>query len=53
VAGKKKDVVINIGVMKYCNGELKKCRGKTLPITTTPDATADQIKEKGMSKHAS
>lgn len=52
-ASKKKDVIVNIGVMKYCHGELKKCRGKTLPITTTTDASANQIKEKAVAKHTS
>ena len=48
---KKKDAVINVGVMKYSNGELKKCRGKTLPITTVPEASSVEIKEKAVSKH--
>jgi hypothetical protein len=48
---KQKDVVINVGVMKYSKGELKRCRGKTLPIITAPEASSEEIKEKAVSKH--
>ena len=51
---KDKDAVINVGFMKYCklNRSLKKCRGKTLPIITTPQSAAGEIKDKAVRKHA-
>lgn len=49
---KPKDVTVNIGFMKYENGSLKKCRGKTLPIFVPVTATANLIKEKAVRKHA-
>lgn len=44
------EVEIKVGVMRY-DGILKKCRGKLLPVTTKPLATAKQIKEKAIRKH--
>lgn len=48
---KSKEVTINIGFMKYCDGVLKRCRGKTLPIQVPPSASAEIIKTKAVRKH--
>ena len=45
-------MAINIGYMKYANGVLKKCRGKTLPIRVPTSASASLVKEKAVQKHA-
>jgi hypothetical protein len=53
--GKEKEceVSINIGYMKVDNdGNLKRCRGKTLPIKVLPSAGWSEILEKAVRKHA-
>ena len=48
---KPKDVTMNIGFMKYENGSLKKCRGKTLPIFVPVTATTN-LKNETVRNHA-
>jgi hypothetical protein len=53
--GKEKecDVNISIGYMKVDNdGNLKRCRGKTLPIRVSPGAGRSEILDKAVRKHA-
>ena len=46
------EVSINIGLMKLePSGNLKRCRGKTLPVKIKSTATADVILDKGIRKH--
>eukprot|EP00794_Sanderia_malayensis_P013170 gene13169-14520_t len=52
---KKKDqqVTINIGVMKLSDDRnLRRCRGKTLPIQVSVTAEKEQILELGLKKHS-
>ena len=47
------EVSINIGYMKLdSDGNLKRCRGKTLPIKVLPTAGRNVILEKAVRKHA-
>ena len=50
---KQNEVSINIGYMKLDgDGNLKRCRGKTLPIKVLPSAGRHTILEKAVKKHA-
>ena len=50
---KQDEVSINIGYMKLDGeGNLKRCRGKTLPIKVLPSAGRNTILEKAVKKHA-
>ena len=47
------EVSVNIGYMKLeASGNLKRCRGKTLPVKVKPTANAQCILDKGLTKHA-
>ena len=50
---KETEVVINIGFLKLeASGNLKRCRGKTLPVKVKPTANAQCILDKGVTKHS-